>query len=206
MKNQKTRYNYIEFFITFQNRIFMQSTQETFLYLATFFLIYSFIGWLIDSWYKSYSYKKLCNWGFMYGPYCPIFGIPAIIMIIYLYRLNWDIWLFFFAMILIMTFWEYMVWWWLETIFHKKYWDYSDEKLNYKGRICLKASLTWWILSVLFVVFVHPFVEWLVAKIPVNTLGIIMMILSTLFFIDFAISTIKQLWDRFNWKAKLSVK
>ena len=48
------------------------------IYLLAFFFIYSFLGWVLESVVKTVSQKKLVNSGFLYGPFCPIYGIGAI--------------------------------------------------------------------------------------------------------------------------------
>lgn len=59
----------------------------------------------------------------------------------------------------VLSVWEYIVGVLLEKIFHTKYWDYSNYKYNLQGRVCLTNSMFWGILGVIFIYFVHPFVE-----------------------------------------------
>ena len=53
----------------------------------------------------------------------------------------------------------------MESIFHTSWWDYSDQKFNFQGRICLGVSLGWGVLTVLLFRVLHPLVEKLVALI-----------------------------------------
>ena len=57
---------------------------EVTLKIATYFLVYSFLGWVIESIYKSIRLKKIVNSGFLFGPLCPIYGFGAIIMYLFL--------------------------------------------------------------------------------------------------------------------------
>lgn len=59
----------------------------------------------------------------------------------------------------VLSVWEYIVGVFLEKIFNTKYWDYSNYKYNLQGRVCLINSIFWGILGLLFIYFVHPFIE-----------------------------------------------
>lgn len=145
--------------------------------IIAYFIIYSLIGWAIESAYKSYLQKKWINTGFLNGPFCPIYGIGALIMIIFLnnYKMNFII--VFLLGFIILSIWEYLVGVFIEKIFHTKYWDYSDKKINIKGRVCLFNSICWGILSVLFINFMHPFIVEKITIIPDNILIIVVSIL-----------------------------
>lgn len=111
--------------------------------ILTYFVIYSFLGWVMESIVRSVSEKKLINTGFLVGPMCPIYGIGAMIMLLFLDRFENNILLLFIVSIVVLTIWEYLVGVLLETIFKTKYWDYSDQKFNFQGRVCLTNSICW---------------------------------------------------------------
>ena len=114
--------------------------------IATYFILYSFLGWIMESIFRSICERKLINTGFLRGPFCPIYGIGSIIMFLFLENFaDSPILLFFIAMV-ILTIWEYIVGVILEKIFNTKYWDYSDHKFNFQGRICLTNSIYWGVL------------------------------------------------------------
>lgn len=129
-----------------------------FLNILTYFLLYSFLGWILESVFKSILLKKPVNSGFLNGPFCPIYGIGAIIMLLFLQRFKDNIILLFFISFFILSLWEYVVGFLLEEIFKTKYWDYSDHKINIHGRVCLTNSIFWGILGVLFINYINPFV------------------------------------------------
>ena len=132
--------------------------------IATYFILYSFLGWIMESIFRSICEKKLINTGFLRGPFCPIYGIGSIIMIVFLKDFEkYPISLFFISMI-ILTAWEYIVGVILEKIFNTKYWDYSDHKINFQGRICLTNSICWGVLGVLFIKYIHPFAEKIISR------------------------------------------
>ena len=61
--------------------------QQIFTLLA-YFIIYSVLGWIMESIYRSICERKIINTGFLKGPFCPIYGIGAIIMILFLQNLE----------------------------------------------------------------------------------------------------------------------
>lgn len=93
--------------------------------------------------------------------------------------------------IIILTIWEYIVGVILELLFHTKYWDYSDHKFNFQGRICLTNSICWGILGVLFVKYIHPFVQGMIEKIDKNLLNYVMAIFFMVFVADMVTSIIR---------------
>lgn len=167
--------------------------------LITYFIIYSFLGWAMESIVRSICERKLINTGFLKGPFCPIYGIGATIMFLFLDVFeNRPILLFCIAFIML-TAWEYIVGLLLETVFHTKYWDYSEHKLNFQGRICLTNSICWGILGVLFVKYIHPFIQEMIAKVNTDLLSYIVLILFVVFIAD----TISSIIHVKNIKATL---
>ena len=49
-----------------------------FYHFANWFLIYSVLGWIVESIYMSLCNRKLTNRGFVRGPICPIYGVGAL--------------------------------------------------------------------------------------------------------------------------------
>ena len=160
------------------------------IYIIDFFLIYSFAGWVLESVYKTICTKKLVNSGFLYGIFCPIYGIGALIMYLFLKLCDNPITVFLSGFV-VLSVWEYIVAWGLEKVFHEKYWDYSDKKFNINGRVCLLNSIFWGALGVIFTYIVHPFVETQIVKIDYRILIVITIALSIAMLIDAIISVIK---------------
>lgn len=98
--------------------------------------------------------------------------------------------LLFFISLVVLTLWEYLVGVLLEAVFHTKYWDYSEHKINYKGRICLTNSISWGFLGVAFIKYIHPFIKTLVEKIDFNLLIYISGIIFLLFLVDTVVTVI----------------
>ncbi len=154
-----------------------------------FFVIYSIIGWSIEVIFAAAKYRELVNRGFLNGPYCPIYGFGMIFVILSLGSLTDNIIILFIASALLTTVLEAVVGIVLNKIFNKTWWDYSSEPFNFKGYICLRASLTWGICCVIVLKYIHPYIAKLVNLIPGPYSYIIIIILSAVIVLDL-ISTI----------------
>ena len=139
------------------------------------FFIGSLFGWILELFFRRIinKNKKWVNPGFLVGPYLPLYGFGLIILYllasfgeyipfenIYVKRI-----VLFIIMAIAMTITEFIA----GIIFIKKMkvqlWDYSDEKFNIEGIICLKYSFFWAILGAVYYFFIHPHIldalEWL---------------------------------------------
>ena len=159
--------------------------------LLLYFIIYSFFGWVLESIFKSILQRKIVNSGFLYGPICPIYGFGVIIMLLFLNKFKYNLVLLFLAGFIVLSVWEYIVGALLEKKFNTKYWDYSNNFLNIKGRVCLMNSIFWGILGVIFTLYIHPSVERCVLHISNKTLIYTDIILVIIIIIDCIVTTIK---------------
>ena len=152
------------------------------------FLIYSILGWIIESISCSIYYKKTADRGFLLGPYCPIYGISAILMISILdkYKNN-QIILFIFSMI-IATILEYITSYVLEKLFKTRWWDYSYRVININGRICLINSLIFGFFGVILINIINPIIINFFRIISIKILYPLTFILLIIFTIDIVTS------------------
>jgi len=121
------------------------------------FAVYSFIGWFIEVVYRSVSQREFINAGFLYGPFVPLYGFGAALIIFLEFLIHqWPLPIKIVAYGIILTLIEYLTGFILEKTFKLKLWDYSDDKFNIHGRVCLLFSLCWAALAVIFVTFIHP--------------------------------------------------
>lgn len=165
--------------------------ESSFFEILTYFIIYSFLGWILETVFRSICEKKLINTGFLYGPFCPIYGLGAIIMYLLLNDHKGQYISIFCIAIVVLTIWEYIVGVFLEKTFKTKYWDYSDHKLNFQGRVCLINSIFWGLLGIAFINFIHPFIVQYISQIDINILKIVIYLCSILVAIDVIISVVK---------------
>lgn len=147
------------------------------------FIIYSFIGWVMEVFWTLFTDKKLVNRGFLIGPYCPIYGVGCLLLIVLLDRFKYSVLLLFFMSIIICSILEYSTSFFMEKLFKARWWDYSDYKFNLNGRICAATMIPFGILGVLVVYFLNPFIS---KFIPFNS--IIFYIILCLFIFDFGLS------------------
>ena len=126
-----------------------------------YFIWYSFWGWVIETTYCSVHAHHFVVRGFLAGPICPIYGAGALIMVLFFQPLSAYPLLLYPVACVIMTGWEYLVGWALESITHIKYWDYSDRRFNLKGRVCLTIGLCWGAAAYVAIYWIHPATEFL---------------------------------------------
>lgn len=107
------------------------------------FFIYSVIGWLWETIYCSLQEGQFVYRGFLFGPYCPVYGFAVVSVLLAVNRVSENIYLVFLVGIVVATVFEYFAGFLLETFFHLKLWDYSNYRYNLKGRIAPIISLFW---------------------------------------------------------------
>ena len=149
-----------------------------------FFFIYSFIGWIWESCYVSARKRHWVNRGFLHGPMLPIYGSGAIVILVSTIGVREYPWLIFFFGLIAATALEYVTGAVMERMFHVRYWDYSNQKFNLNGYICVSSSLCWGVFSVLLVRVVHVPIERAVLDIPLIAADIAAMVLTVITSVD----------------------
>lgn len=130
-------------------------------YITTVILVfftYSTIGWMWEMLYVNIKDKTFNNRGFLTGPYIPIYGFGGTIIYGLFNNLNIDSICLFFVGSIFATILEYITAVIMENIFKVKLWTYDNFKFNYKGRICLSASILWGFASIIIVKYFTPFI------------------------------------------------
>lgn len=160
-------------------------------YIILFFF-YSAAGWCLESLYCSIGEKRFINRGFLTGPLCPIYGTAALVLIILIYNPFKDYPLIVFLLgIVLCDIVEFLTSLIMEKLFAARWWDYTYEFMNIQGRICLKHSLYWGVISIAFVKIIHPGVENLYSKINGDYIIYILAAILILFAIDVINAVIK---------------
>lgn len=119
------------------------------------FYVYCVCGWIFESTVVSVRQRRFVNRGFLKGPMLPIYGFGATIMLHVSLPLMGHPVMIYFAGLVTATAFEYVVGVLMESLFKVKYWDYSDQKFQFQGRICLESSLAWGLLSLLLAYILH---------------------------------------------------
>lgn len=152
------------------------------------FIIYSFIGWIIEIITEYIHHKRFVNRGFLIGPYCPIYGTAAVLMIILLNKYLKDPLALFVMAVVICSIIEYFTSYIMEKLFNARWWDYSNNKFNINGRICLETMIPFGFGGIILMYFINPFIVKLLSFIPTTFLNVIAIIIFILFLIDNIIS------------------
>lgn len=153
-----------------------------------FFYFYCFFGWVFESTYVSLKSRKFVNRGFMRGPFLPIYGSGAIMMLVVSMPFQDNIFLTYIAGCIGATALELVTGIVMEALFKVRYWDYSNQKFNYKGHICLSSTIAWGFLTILMTEFVHKYVERVVFAIPAAVVNVVTVVVTVYIIIDFTLS------------------
>lgn len=172
--------------------------KTTFFELYAYFMIYSFLGWAMESIFVSVKSKKWVNRGFINGPFCPIYGTGALLILLSLRPVADNLPLLFLGGFLIATAVEYVIGVAMEKLFHATWWDYSEKPFNIKGHVCLERSAEWGMLSVFVVRVIQPLVAGFVLSIPRVWGELLATLLLTYLAVDTTITVLHIL--RFNEK------
>ncbi len=155
------------------------------------FCFWSFIGWGIEVVYMTIETGEFQNRGFLNMPFCPIYGFGVLAVVTFTRPIAGSPLLLFVLSAVVCTALELLVGIGLEKIFHNIWWDYSHERFNYKGYICLKVTLLWGMGCLIVVKIVHPIVEKIINAIPFKV-GIGFIITMSLLLIIDIISSVSD--------------
>ena len=161
--------------------------------LLAYFIIYSIAGFFVETTFAIVRYGVFeSRQSFAYGPFCSIYGLGAVIMILFLQYFKKNRITLFFGGFVIGSITEYLVSLIGELILHVKWWDYSNLPLNIDGRICFYYSIFWGILAIFLMKAIQPQVRKLMAfilrKLNISTVRTIILILTIFIAIDCIIS------------------
>lgn len=160
------------------------------------FLAYAILGWIMEVVLKLITEKKFINRGFLIGPYCPIYGYGVLLITLLLKKYQEDIFATFIFSIIICGILEYFTSYFMEKIFHARWWDYSNKKFNINGRICLETLIPFGIMGCLIIYVTNPII--------LNTLNrppnLLVHIISAFLFICYIVDNIISCKIIFNLK------
>ncbi len=164
---------------------------EKFTELLAMFFVYAFLGWCTEVVYAAFRTGKFVNRGFLNGPVCPIYGFGVVGVIVALTPLSDRLWALFLGAVVLTSTLEFFTGWLLEKVFHAKWWDYSENRLNIKGYICLEFSLIWGVAATAVVRLIQPPVLGGIRALPKPLLYALEIVFSVLILVDLAASIAK---------------
>ena len=186
---------------------------KTLFELCFLFFLYSFTGWILEVIQAAFNQKRFVNRGFINSPLCISYGIGAVIITINTHEMT-GLWIFLVAMIdatVIEGFGGHFI----EHFYHERWWDYSENKWNLDGYICVSHSIFWGILGYLGVRFANPFIFTIYKMIPALIRHVIIFTLLTILIIDILATAIvvfgknidKRRWESADaYLTKISMK
>jgi len=142
------------------------SKYYVFVLATSIFVFGAVLGWCIELLFRRFiSRKKWVNPGLLTGPYLPIYGFGTLFLFIASYfdeyiigsDLTLGLFKLFFVSSIFMTLMELISGLFFLKYFKLRLWNYSDERLNYKGVICLRFSIIWGLSSLIYYFFINPY-------------------------------------------------
>lgn len=161
--------------------------------LFLYFIIYAFFGWIIEVLYCSLIDKKITNRGFLYGPFCPIYGFGSLSIIYFLSFASFNFFILFILSIIITSILEYITSFLMEKTFGFSWWDYKNKPVNLNGRICLQNSVIFGLLAVTLIYVIHPFFVTATNNIPLSTKTLLFICIFSILLIDSIVSIFEAL-------------
>lgn len=164
--------------------------------LFAYFIIYSVVGFIIETLFALFMYNVLeSRQSFLYGPFCGIYGVGAVFMIMFLNKyFNKNTHMLFWGGFIIGSILEYIISLVGELILDVRWWDYSNRFLNINGRICFLYSIFWGLLAIYLMKVINPkvnkLINWLKSKINIKLAKFLTLFMIIFLFIDCIISGI----------------
>lgn len=157
-------------------------------FVMGWFWIYCFLGWIWESSYMSVVERHPVNRGFVNGPFLTIYGFGAVSVYLILRPLEGRWPLLFVCGALLATLLEYFTAVVLEAVFHTSWWDYTEKKWNFQGKICPESTVCWGFFTLLMFYVLQPGVSWAVRQIDVKAGRVLIVVITLIYCVDFGIS------------------
>lgn len=160
------------------------------MYFFLIFFFYAVLGYLIEITSCFIVTKKFTmSRGYLLGPYIPVFGFGSLLMVTLLDKYKNDFFALFILSAVLCSLVEYFTSLLMEKIFKLRWWDYSKEKLNVNGRICLKNSFLFGMGGALIIKYFHPLLLSILNSFSNNTIIIVGWCFAGVIIVDTIIST-----------------
>ena len=145
----------------------MKKKQITIHNVIWYVLIFSIIGLVIETIYGYITMGIIeSRKGLILGPFCPIYGIGAVILIMVLNEYSDSKIKLFFLGAIYGTIFEYICSYVLQVMYGSRFWDYSYTNFQINGRVSMLYTFFWGILAVVLIQYIKVFLDKLIKKIP----------------------------------------
>lgn len=156
-------------------------------HLIAAFIIYSVLGWFVESAYMSFCNHRLTNRGFAKGPFCPIYGFGAVIGYLVLNPLSGHYVTLYLTGAFLATTFEYLVGIMMQKLLGEVWWDYTEKPMNYKGIICLESTIAWGFYAIIITMFLHERVLHLIDAMDIAYGRILCIVILAIVTVDYLI-------------------
>lgn len=162
-----------------------------------YFWVYAALGWVYEVFLEVVVYRwGFSNRGFLFGPYLPVYGVGALLILLYLRpasrqtlrlgRVNVMPVVVFVGVVALTTVVELISSYLLEWMTGGWLWDYTRYRIQWQGRICLSASLRFGVGGMIVLYGLQPLLEKGVARLGAKRKNILFAVLFCLFALDCA--------------------
>lgn len=157
------------------------------MYYLNCFFVYSIIGHLLETVNAIITHTNFKS-GILYGFWTPVYGVGAVTILfvseylfknLHMNRVFETIVVFLVVGIVLSTL-EALGGVLIEKLYGITFWDYSNHKYHIGKYVSIEMTLTWGIISIIFIYAIHPLLKGLIKKIPFW----VTIILCFLFFFD----------------------
>ncbi len=169
-----------------------------------YFMLYAILGWIYEVVLEVFIYRwGFTNRGVLFGPYCPVYGIGALLFLFFIYPLIRNkslgkkiimIPVVFMLSMLIATTVELVTSYLCEIVMGSWPWQtYASYPYNFQARIALSPSIRFGIGGVIFLYLCQPFFEFIVQRWSKKTLNSVFWTVLFFFVLDIFIFFIQKL-------------
>ena len=165
------------------------------------FCIFSFLGWVVEEIYASFAYRKFVNRGFLNGPVCPLYGVGATMIILFLTPFKHNLIVFYIVSVILTSILEFITGIILLKLFNHRWWDYTEDKMNFMGIVCIPFSLLWGLACVALMYILHPISVKLFNLLSYYQVRILLVIALLIYAFDILVTVLKML--KVSYKIKI---
>lgn len=165
-----------------------------FLNILFSFTFFSILGWILEVTYRSLRDRQFINPGLLKGPYLPLYGTGVLLLMVAGDLLSGsNVLTKVFVYFVLTTGLELASGFIAQHFFATSLWDYSDQRFNFRGHICLQFSIYWILLAFTFECLILPPFQALLIFLPVAVMVILVVVVLVTMFSDFLAVSMRHL-------------